>query len=150
MKGDLWLVLDIRMTELLVQKGLARDLLREIITIRKEMGCNVGDNFEIVIDEAFRSLVSLIDATLTEKKCFVQYASIAEDSQSREISLGERGAQKIRIGFKGRETAHMVLPEQSDGSLRRDAAAGGITFFAGSPAQSMEALTSSSSENRLT
>ena len=150
LKGDLWLVLDIRMTELLVQKGLARDLLREIITIRKEMGCNVGDNFEIVIDEAFRSLVSLIDATLTEKKCFVQYASIAEDSQSREISLGERGAQKIRIGFKGRETAHMVLPEQSDGSLRRDAAAGGITFFAGSPAQSMEALTSSSSENRLT
>ena len=143
LKGDLWLVMDVGMNELLLREGLARDFLREIITIRKASGCLIGDDFDLLIDEKHRELVMLIESTLIQKKCCIYYGDehaetefVAAGFELKQIGLGDRGAIKIQVGFKKRENDSPLKRTELENDRtvsHASSAAESLTFFAKVP-----------------
>jgi isoleucyl-tRNA synthetase len=103
-KGDLVVVLDIRLTEALKREGLARDLVRHIQTLRKQANYQLDDRITAgVLTENEQLLATLADFELyirteTLADTLVATNSVSWD-ETTEITISET---ELQIGVKRR------------------------------------------------
>ncbi len=87
LEGELKVELDINLTDELIIEGTARELIRQINDLRKEMGLTLKDKIEVVIDAN----------DLMVKKAVELFAGeINQAVQSKSITIGKCTAEKAK------------------------------------------------------
>lgn len=116
-KGQIWVAIDTTLTHLLVQEGLERDFMRELVRLRVRQGYQISEVMELHIPTDFREIVLPFIPMLQHKGYRLQWVdSLSQPIYSdaslgfthQTITIGERGAISLSFACKKLHTVHQV------------------------------------------